>query len=226
VKRAVVYSLVIGAGITAAYFLFHKDNAAVISVSDYTDEQALSDLENQDSISETIAAAGDSYVAESDPITAAISDYVIDPIKDTIVTITRNVFGTPYDDLIASSASANGIPEDVLYKLLKTESAFRPEIIDGRKKSSTGALGIAQFMPATAIQELGSVAAALDPLQAIPGAARYLAKLRASLGGDLTKAVAAYNWGIGRVKKYGLNIAYVPAETQNYVRKILGVELA
>lgn len=153
-----------------------------------------------------------------------LSTSVYEPVKDVIVTVTRSIFGTPYDALIKSSADTNGIPPEVLYKLLYAESHFRPDIIDGRTKSATGALGIAQFMPATAREELGSVEAALDPIKAIPGAARYLAKLRANLGGDLTKAVAAYNWGIGNVKRKGL--ANAPTETRNYAFNILGVTLA
>lgn len=144
-------------------------------------------------------------------------------IEDTAVAIARTVFNTPYDELINSSAEANGIPPNVLYKLLWTESRFRPDIIDGRTRSPTGALGIAQFMPATAVQELGSVQAALDPARAIPGAARYLAKLRNQFGGDLTQAVAAYNWGQGNVKRKGL--ASAPKETVNYVLSVLGINL-
>jgi soluble lytic murein transglycosylase-like protein len=148
---------------------------------------------------------------------------IVEPIKDAVVTVTRSVFGTPYDALITSSANTYGIPPEVLYKLLYQESRFRPDIIEGRTKSPAGALGIAQFMPATAVEELGSVEAALDPAKAIPGAARYLAKLRSSLGGDIAKAVAAYNWGVGNVKRKG--IAAAPKETQNYVQNILGVTL-
>jgi len=157
---------------------------------------------------------------------AFISDAVTDTvetIEDTAVTIARTVFGTQYDDLINSSAEANGIPPNVLYKLLWQESRFRPDIINGTTRSPVGALGIAQFMPATAIQEMGSVQAALDPSKAIPAAARYLAKLRNQFGGDLTKAVAAYNWGQGNVKRKGL--ANAPKETVNYVLSILGINV-
>ena len=161
---------------------------------------------------------------ENAPAESNIFSSIVDPIKDTAVTITRSIFGTPYDDLITSSANQYGIPPQVLYKLLYTESRFRPDIIDGRTKSPAGALGIAQFMPATAQQELGSTAAALDPAQAIPGAARYLAKLQRQLGGDLTKAVAAYNWGIGNVQRKGLSAA--PKETRDYAMNILGVKIA
>jgi soluble lytic murein transglycosylase-like protein len=64
-------------------------------------------------------------------------------------------------------------------------------------------MGIAQFMPATAIDELGSQNAALDPDQVIPGAAHYLAKLY-SRTGTWAGALAAYNWGIGNVLRKGL----------------------
>lgn len=155
-------------------------------------------------------------------ISEAVTD-TAETIEDITVSAIRTVFGTPYDDLINSSAEANGIPPNVLYKLLWQESRFRPDIITGKTRSPVGALGIAQFMPATAVQEMGSVEAALDPSRAIPAAARYLAKLRAQFGGDMSKAVAAYNWGQGNVKRKGL--ANAPKETVNYVLSILGINI-
>lgn len=122
-----------------------------------------------------------------------------------------------YAPLIAATETQYGIPPGLLHRLIRQESAFRPDIITGKKKSPAGALGIAQFMPATAQQELGSVNAALDPAQAIPGAARYLKKLYQSLG-SWEKAVAAYNWGIGNVKRKGLS--QMPRETRNYVAAV------
>jgi soluble lytic murein transglycosylase-like protein len=130
------------------------------------------------------------------------------------------LWGTKYDSIIANSADANGIPRDVLYNLLKTESHFREDIITGKVRSRVGALGIAQFMPATAAQELGSVDAALDPNIAIPGAARYLAKLIAQCGGSIPLGVAAYNWGVGNVLRKGIDAA--PKETQQYVASVAG----
>jgi soluble lytic murein transglycosylase-like protein len=152
-----------------------------------------------------------------------VVEKVTETVKDTVAAVS-SVFGTKYDSLIHTSAVENGLPPETLYKLLYEESHFRDDIITGKKRSSTGAMGIAQFMPATAREWLGSEAAALDPRQAIPGAARYLAWLRRQFGGDLIAAVAAYNWGIGNVKKKGL--ARAPAETQNYVSAITGASIA
>jgi soluble lytic murein transglycosylase-like protein len=124
----------------------------------------------------------------------------------------------PYQDTIQAAADQYGVPVSILAWLLWKESRYLPEIIDGTRKSRVGALGIAQFMPATAAQELGSADAALDPSQAIPGAARYLAKLHQSAG-TWAGALAAYNWGIGNVLNKGLCAA--PAETTDYYTTIL-----
>jgi soluble lytic murein transglycosylase-like protein len=143
-------------------------------------------------------------------------------LKDTIASAQAIVFGTKYDALIVSSANQYSISPRTLYKLLYAESHFRDDIINGTVRSSTGALGIAQFMPATAIQELGSVNAALDPSRAIPGSARYLAKL-IRVAGSEAGGVAAYNWGIGNVQRKGLVKA--PQETVKYVSNILGIDI-
>ncbi len=124
--------------------------------------------------------------------------------------------GEPYRALIEAAEADNGIPSMLLARLLYQESRFRPDIISGRTVSSVGAMGIAQFMPATA-RDLGIDP--LDPKQAIPGAGRYLAQLYRAAG-DWAGALAAYNWGIGNVTRKGIGQA--PAETRAYVAQILG----
>lgn len=124
----------------------------------------------------------------------------------------------PYRAIIESAGERYGVPPLLLAWLLWKESRYLPNVIDGTKRSRVGALGIAQFMPATAREQLGSEAAALDPARAIPGAARYLAWLYNSLG-SWTAALAGYNWGIGNVQRKGL--AAAPAETRDYYKTIL-----
>jgi soluble lytic murein transglycosylase-like protein len=124
----------------------------------------------------------------------------------------------PYQEIIEAAGNRYGVPVAILAWLLWKECRYNPAIINGSIRSRVGALGVAQFMPATAQEELGSVAAALDPAIAIPGAARYLARLYRSLG-SWTAALAAYNWGIGNVQRKGLDLA--PAETTNYYTTIL-----
>lgn len=120
----------------------------------------------------------------------------------------------PYAMQIDQAEQFYGLPQSLLGRVLYQESRFRPEIIDGTKRSSTGAIGIAQFMPATA-RELG--VNPLDPYDSIDGAARYLRKLYDATG-DWTAALAAYNWGIGNVTRKGIDAA--PLETRNYIEQI------
>ena len=124
---------------------------------------------------------------------------------------------------IATIEDKYGLPSGLLHRLLKAESSFLTSNITGATRSRVGALGIAQFMPATAREWLGSEQNALNPSEAIDGAARYLKWIYNHVGMDWTKTVAAYNWGIGNVKNKGLSRA--PSETKKYVKKILGVTL-
>lgn len=120
-----------------------------------------------------------------------------------------------YAGLIAQAEQRYGIPEDMLARLLYQESRYRADIISGAKRSPVGALGIAQFMPATAA-EMGIDP--LNPAQAIDGAGRYLARLY-TMFGNWSEALAAYNWGPGNVRRKGLAVA--PNETQTYYTSIL-----
>lgn len=122
----------------------------------------------------------------------------------------------PYAEAISQAEAKYGLPEGLLARTLYEESRFRPEIIDGTVRSSAGAIGIAQFMPATA-REAGIDPA--DPHQAIPAAARYLRGLFDRFG-SWAEALAAYNWGQGNVQRKGLDAA--PAETKRYTSAILG----
>lgn len=144
---------------------------------------------------------------------------IVDPF-DVAPPAVKKIFELPargeqYREAITRAEEQYGIPTSLLGRLLFQESHFRPDIINGTKRSSAGAIGIAQFMPGTA-RELG-----VDPLnadQAIAGAGRYLRQLYDRLG-TWTEALAAYNWGIGNVKRKGL--AAAPAETRAYVLEIL-----
>jgi soluble lytic murein transglycosylase-like protein len=80
-------------------------------------------------------------------------------------------------------------------------------------------------MPGTAAEY--GVKDPMDIAQSARGAARYLAALGSEFHHDWAKAAAGYNWGEANVekaiKKYGENwYAHIPAETQNYVAKVLG----
>jgi len=101
----------------------------------------------------------------------------------------------------------------LLAALLQVESGFRPRAV-----SPAGALGIAQFMPATA-RGVG-LRDPLDPAQAIPAAARLLAGHLREFGSPAL-ALAAYNAGAGAVHRWGGVPPY--RETQSYVARVLAL---
>ncbi|MDE0522778.1 MAG: lytic transglycosylase domain-containing protein [Boseongicola sp.] len=103
------------------------------------------------------------------------------------------------------------IPEDVFLRLIMKESRW-----DAEARSSRGAIGLTQLMPATA-RSLGINPR--DPVQNLEGGARYLVE-QYEFFGSWPLAVAAYNAGPYAVKKYGDVPPY--RETQRYVKEVLG----
>jgi soluble lytic murein transglycosylase-like protein len=120
---------------------------------------------------------------------------------------------TPYDGLIVAAAQRHGIDPALLKGLIRAESNFDPSVTSG-----AGAGGLVQLMPGTAAS-LG-VTDRFDPAQSIDGGARYLRQQLDAFGGDVTKALAAYNAGPGAVQRYDGVPPY--AETQAYVQKVQG----
>jgi peptidoglycan hydrolase-like protein with peptidoglycan-binding domain/soluble P-type ATPase len=60
----------------------------------------------------------------------------------------RKIAGDDYDEFI-SGCNSIGLNPETAVRQLYTESGFSPDVINCSRKSTAGALGIAQFMPAT-----------------------------------------------------------------------------
>ena len=120
---------------------------------------------------------------------------------------------------------AEGVPPELVWQA-EAESTFNPAA-----RSPAGAVGLYQFMPATAQQfglSLSPVDERLDAAKNARAAAKYLKALHARFG-DWPLAFAAYNCGEGRVSKIlraqnGKTFDDIhdklPAETRMYVPKI------
>jgi soluble lytic murein transglycosylase-like protein len=114
--------------------------------------------------------------------------------------------------LAVAAAERHGLDPELVLAVVGVESAFRPEAV-----SPKGAQGLMQLMPRTAAS-LG-VEDALDPEQNLDGGVRHLGSLLALYGGDLERALAAYNAGEGAVARHG----GIPPfrETREYVKRVL-----
>ena len=100
-----------------------------------------------------------------------------------------------YDQSFREIMRRHGLPEDLAY-LPHVESSFQ-----SNARSSAGASGIWQFMPATGRQYMtvnGQVDERYDPIIAADGAARYLSQAYRRLG-SWPLAITSYNHGQGGI---------------------------
>ena len=151
--------------------------------------------------------------ASATPPATAASAYAPATLPGSNVTAAPTAPGsTPYDGLVTAAAQRYGLDPAILHGLIQQESGFNPNA-----GSPAGAQGLTQLMPGTAAG-LG-VTNPFDPAQSIDGGARYLRRQLDAFGGDVVKALAAYNAGPTAVSRYGGVPPY--AETQAYVQKVL-----
>ncbi len=118
-----------------------------------------------------------------------------------------------YSGYIANASRQYGVDAALIRAVIQQESGGNSQAL-----SNAGARGLMQIMPATA-GDLGLSANELfDAEKNIMAGTKYLSQLLARYQGDKTKAIAAYNGGMGNVDKYG----GVPPfkETVDYVQKV------
>ncbi len=139
---------------------------------------------------------------------SAVRGFVPDEVLDEVPAPA----GGDLRELAAAAARRHGLDPDLVMAVVSVESGFRPQAV-----SPKGAQGLMQLMPRTA-SSLG-VADAFDPAQNLDGGARHLGQLLTLYGGDLTRALAAYNAGEGAVDRHGGVPPY--RETRAYVKKVL-----
>jgi hypothetical protein len=121
--------------------------------------------------------------------------------------------------MIESAAQESALPLDFFVRLIWQESRFRPDEIGPLTRSGQRALGIAQFMPGTAMER--QLFEPFNPAAALPKSGEFLAELRNEFG-NLGLAAAAYNAGPQRLRDYLAGLRDLPLETRNYVRAITG----
>ncbi len=110
------------------------------------------------------------------------------------------VFPRPFQSEITQSAQGSALDPDLLFSLIKQESAFHHQV-----RSHQGAAGLMQLMPATAA---GLVVGPLQPEDLLSPAintrlgAKYLKQLLTTFQGNTIYALAGFNAGPGAVKRW------------------------
>jgi len=133
-------------------------------------------------------------------------------VPDEVVEEVALPEGGDLRELAVAVARRHGLEPALVLAVVGVESAFRPEAV-----SPKGAQGLMQLMPGTAAA-LG-VEDSFDPAQNLDGGVRHLGSLLTLYGGDLVRALAAYNAGAGAVARHGGVPPY--RETRAYVKRVL-----
>jgi soluble lytic murein transglycosylase-like protein len=127
---------------------------------------------------------------------------------------------------LTRSIGAKYLPQnvlDVFTKQIALESGnFNPDVVYGRTVSAAGAEGIAQLMPSSYPN-----VNRLDPTASLNAAAATMKDSLQHYGGDIAKALAAYNAGAGTVDGLVARLGSawrqgLPPETQLYLSELLG----
>jgi len=134
-----------------------------------------------------------------------------------------------YKDMILRILKEQGVPQDLIYQAI-TESGFQPQVVNAR----SGAGGMWQFMPFAESYSLarnGYFDERFDPEKSTIAYAKYM-KMLYGLFGDWYLAMAAYDWGPGRVQHVVSRTGYadywqmsrhgnLPAETKAYIPGVI-----
>ncbi len=142
-------------------------------------------------------------------------------------------FPSPFTPVFVKESRAAAVPISFMYGVARQESAFA-----AAARSSAGALGLMQLMPATAAatarnagEPIPLTAALFDPAVNVHIASRHLAELLERYDGNRVLVAAAYNAGPHRVDRWLRDRPARPAdvwietipfpETRDYVKNVM-----
>ena len=147
--------------------------------------------------------------------------------------IEKRIYPREYSDLVEKYSDAYGVPEQIIYAVIKAESDFDKTAVS---PSEPPALGLMQLTEETyewvssyLLKETASAFSIYDPDTNIRNGTRYLAYLYGRFE-NWDTAFAAYNAGPGNVTNWlesseysddGKTLKQIPfKETKNYVKRV------
>ena len=165
-------------------------------------------------------------------------DTLLQPAGEDQRAVWTALFPRPYASTVSEAAAREGIPEELVYSVMRKESNYKPSVV-----SSADAIGLLQLIVPTARANAAEIGIKplernmlFDPNVNIPVATHYLAKLVAHYKGQAVLAVSAYNAGehkvdewlkrASRQKKSTVELDWfvedIPFEqTRNYTRSVV-----
>jgi len=138
----------------------------------------------------------------------------------------------PYADAVRAATTERALPADYLYAIMRQESGYDPDAV-----SYADAIGLLQLLPSTARRLAETIglrpfdrARLFEPETNVRLSAAYHASLLRAFGDQWPLAIAAYNAGGPRVRRWLHSIAdddlarfveRIPVDqTRNYVRRV------
>ncbi len=141
------------------------------------------------------------------------------------------LYPRPYDSDVRRAATLSGLPQDLIYAIIRQESLYRADA-----RSSAGALGLMQLLPATARHTAKAwdlptptQSSLLIPSVNIQLGSAYLRGLYDRTGGQASLAIGSYNAGPAAVRRWlpaapmamDVWVENIPYnETRAYVQKV------
>lgn len=164
----------------------------------------------------TSASTGTTASQSLPPYTGKIPEILSEKSSDKIFVGTtkegyESIAPAEYQAFFKEAAETFGIDQKLIELIGFHESRFLPDVT-----SKSGAMGIMQLMPSTALSM--GVTNAYDAYENIMGGTKLLKQLSDAYGGDLDLMLAGYSAGMGAVKKYNGVPPY--EETLNYIEWI------
>lgn len=128
----------------------------------------------------------------------------------------------PHAHCFTRAANAHGLPETLLLAVARGESNFEPTA-----RSKADAYGVMQILWPDTANYLGihRLSELYDPCTNIEAGTRYLKELLQKYDGNVHLALAAYNYGPGRIAANGRNIPSGAEWYSGYIYRHLGYVL-
>ena len=211
VRLALAAGVIVGVSSTASAEIVYLTSGRTLSVKSHREEGS--------SVILTLRSGGE-VSCDKALIDKILNDEVPHPdpappaqAGDSGTRDTSVLESTPYGEIISALSEAHGVDPLLVRALIQVESNYQP-----RARSSKGAMGLMQIMPATAREY--RVRNPYDPRTNIEVGITRLKDLL-DRWGAVDLALAAYNAGEGAVQKFQGIPPY--RETQSYVTRILAL---